>query len=138
MSAEDILAVHDLANRYTDAANRTDIDGMIAVYAPDGELDAFGNVFKGHDALREAFVAGVGSMELMNQVCSSPLIRIDGDRATARWNITEFARKQGSETLDLFIGNYEDEMVRVPGGWLFARRRLTRRTQLRANVTFRK
>src|SRR5215207_7870298 len=108
MSAADILAIHDLANRYTDSANRTDVDDMIAVYVPDGELEAFGNVFKGHDALREAFVAGVGNMELMNQVCSSPLIRIDGDRATARWNITEFARKQGSETLDLFIGNYED------------------------------
>lgn len=125
----DILAVRALADRYSDAANRLDAAAMAAVYTEDGEIVAFGNSFKGHKAIEGVFRQTIGLMEVMNQICSGAIIELAGDTARARWNVTEYAKRKDLDQLDLFIGNYEDEMVRTDVGWRFKRRVLTRRMQ---------
>ena len=125
----DILAIRALVDRYSDAANRLDPKGMAAVYAEDGEVVAFGNSFKGRETIEEVFGQTIGLMDVMNQVCSGAVIEVQGDKATARWNVTEYAKRKDLEQLDLFMGNYEDEMIRTEAGWRFQRRVLTRRMQ---------
>lgn len=128
---DDLVAIRALVDRYSDAANRMDAQGMASVYAENGEVDAFGKVFTGRAAIEEVFGQTIGLMEVMNQICSGGVIDLDGDTATARWTVTEYAKRRGLEQVDLFLGNYEDELVRAPDGWLFARRVLTRRMQAR-------
>lgn len=137
MSAEDILAIRALADRYSDAANRCDAKDMAAVYAEDAELVAFGNSFRGRAAIEDVFRGTIGLMEFMNQVCSGAVIAVDGDRATARWTVTEFAKRHDAEKLEMFMGKYEDELARGPDGWQFIRRTLSRRAQARFEATLR-
>jgi len=136
-TTDDIVAIRALTDRYSDAANRLDTSAMADVYAIDGELVAFGNPFAGRDAIRKVFEDTIGLMQVMNQVCSGAIIAVDGDRATARWNVTEFAKRHGADKLELFLGNYEDELVRTADGWAFARRVLTRRAQARFDAQIR-
>ena len=136
-TTDDIVAIRALADRYSDAANRLDTSAMADVYAIDGELVAFGNSFHGRDTIRKVFEDTIGLREVMNQVCSGAIIEVSSDRATARWNVTEFAKRRDLDKLDLFIGNYEDELVRTAEGWRFARRVLTRRAQARFDAQIR-
>ena len=58
-------------------------------------------------------------------------------RATARWTVTEFAKRHDAEKLEMFMGTYEDELARGPDGWQFIRRTLSRRAQARFEATLR-
>jgi len=137
MMEKDVLAIRALADRYSDAACRRDPGNMAAVYAEDGELVAFGNPITGRKALESAFVHTCDTFVLINQICSGAVITVDGDRATSRWTVTELVRRPGSDKLELFMGNYDDELVRVNGEWLYASRVLTRRAQARFDAEFR-
>jgi hypothetical protein len=133
----DLLAIRMLADRYSEAANRMDARGMAAVYAEDAELVSFEHSFKGRATIEKVFGETISLMDLMNQVCSGAVIEIMGDRATARWTVTEFAKRKALDKLELFLGDYEDELVRTPEGWLFSRRTLSRRMQCRFEAKLR-
>lgn len=52
------------------------------------------------------------------------MVQIDGDRATGQAYWTHLTSDgTGYGTVD-FFGHYEDEMVKVDGAWLFARRHI--------------
>ncbi len=137
MNLEDYLGICQLADRYTDAANRLDAAGMAAVYADEGELHAFGNVLAGREAIEESFTPMVQRFEFINQVCSAPDITVESDRATSRWTITEFNRRHGADKLEMFLGTYDDILERRDGEWCYLRRILTRKTQGRIDTLFR-
>lgn len=137
MEVTDILAIRSLADRYSDAANRMNTKDMAAVYTEDAELVAFGNSFKGRSAIEKVFESTFSEIEFMNQICSGAVIEVNGDRATSRWTVTEFNKRESRDRMELFLGNYEDELVRQNGQWLFARRILTRRVQVRIDGTIR-
>lgn len=137
MTTEDYLAIRQLADRYTDAANRLDATGMAAVYAEEGELHAFGNVLAGRAAIEASFTPMVERFEFINQVCSAPIITVDGDRGTSRWTITEFNRRHGADKLEMFLGTYDDMLERRDGEWCYLRRTLIRKTQGRIDTLFR-
>ena len=134
---DDIVAIRSLVDRYSAAANRLDSSGMAAVYADDGELLALGNPLIGRPAIEAAFAQTMGKFDVMNQICSGGVIAIDADRATGHWTVTEFSKRTDFDRLELFLGNYDDELVRTPDGWRFARRVLTRRLQSRIEGTIR-
>ncbi len=133
----DLLAIRMLADRYSEAANRMNARDMAAVYAEDGVLVSFGHSFEGRAAIEKVFGETIGLMEVMNQVCSAAVIEVDGDRATARWTVTEFAKRKAHDKLELFLGDYADELVRTEAGWQFSRRVLTRRMQCRFEAQLR-
>lgn len=126
-----------LADQYSDAANSMDAHGMAAVYAEDAVLISFEHRFEGRAAIEKMFGETISLMELMNQVCSGAVISIDVDRATARWTVTEFAKRKALDKLEMFIGNYDGELVRTPQGWRFSKRVLTRRMQCRFEAKLR-
>lgn len=123
-AAEDELAIRSLAAAYTDAVNRRDGEGMAAVYAEDGILHspAAGEPLQGIERLRKRFKRLVEvEREFLMQLSHSGVVDLDGDRATARWWFSEIKRPTGG-AFEMIFGVYQDEMVRTPAGWRFARR----------------
>ena len=121
----DIVAIRALVDQYSAGANRLNPKEMAAVYAEDGEVVAFGTGFKGRDTIEEVFSQTIGLMEVMSQICSGGEITVDGDTAKGHWTVTEYAKRKDMEQVDLFLGDYEDEMVRTADGWRFAQRTFT-------------
>ena len=104
----DIVSIRSLLDRYSAAANRLD---SIA----------------GRDAIEAVFAQTMGMFDVMNPICSGGVIAIDGDHATGHWTITELSKRSNFDKLEIFLGNYDDDLIRTPDGWRFARRVLSRR-----------
>ncbi|MBV9996918.1 MAG: nuclear transport factor 2 family protein [Caulobacteraceae bacterium] len=130
MLTDDIVAIRRLADLYSDAANRGDAAAMASVYAEEAVLTAYGETFHGRAAIEQGFEGMVERVEIVNQICSAGVFTVDGDRATARWTVTGFTKRRDSDKLQLFLGNYDDELVRTAAGWRFSRRILSRRAQM--------
>lgn len=138
MNAEDTLAIRMLIDQYSDAANRCSAEDMAAVYSEDGEVVPLGEKpIRGREALVEVFAYTIAQMEFMNQVCSGVVIEETETGATSRCTVTEFAKRRDKDKLDIFLGTYEDVLVRTEEGWRFARRVLSRRAQARFEATLR-
>lgn len=126
-NAEDELAVRSLAAAYSDAVNRRDAEGMAAVFAPDGiiEKPGFGDPVQGVEKILKRYRRLQRERDFLCQMIHSGIVEIDGDRATARWWFSELKKPAGSEDWLSMIGVYQDEAVRTPEGWRFARRMQT-------------
>jgi uncharacterized protein (TIGR02246 family) len=122
-NAEDESAIRSLAAAYTDAVNRRDGEGMAAVYASDGKLQAaIGDPIVGRDKLTKRFKRLVEKeREFLMQLTHSGVVEVVGDTATARWWFSEIKRPAGG-TFEMIFGLYQDEVVRTAEGWRFARR----------------
>ncbi|MGV0050519.1 nuclear transport factor 2 family protein [Mycobacterium colombiense] len=98
VTAADMMAIQQLAVGYAEAISRGDIDEAVQVYAPDGVLasptteDAVG-----HSAIAAVLRRTIGNLELVFQTVHLGLVHVDGDRAAARFPITEWARGRGDQ-----------------------------------------
>lgn len=125
--AADIIAINHLAVSYADAICRGEIDEAVLVYADDGVLrspttaDAIGR-----PAIANVIRTAIAGMELVFQTVHLGLVRVDGDRAWARYPITEWGRR--GERCVQFLGCYDDELTRTTDGWRFSARYLAPRT----------
>ena len=138
MQIQDRIEIQDLVNRYSDAANRQDAEAMANVYAPDGRLIALGNEpYLGRAKILEIFRGSMARVEYLTQICAAGIVDVDGERATGRWTITEFAKYRDNDKLSYFQGTYEDVMVKTGEGWLFAERILKRTAQARFEAVLR-
>ena len=123
----DELAIRSLTAAYTDAINRCDIDDIAHVYDDDAVFTMMDRPsVTGRDAILDVLRATVARYRLVMQLLHSGIVRLDGDRAWARWQITEF-QVLNDESRRFIAGRYEDEYVRRPDGWKFARRTYTAR-----------
>jgi len=79
--------------------------------------------------LLEAILAAAkgitGTLEYMVQLNSPAIIVVDGDRATAHSIIRECGKYAGKQLNLEVLGVYDDELVRLPEGWRFAKRRFS-------------
>jgi hypothetical protein len=118
--AEERAAIENLQARYLFALDFKDHDLYVTTFTPDGVLD----VGNGAAVGREAIKAAVANMPGGRHHITNLVLRIDGDRATARaaWMHTG-KNAEGRMTIGGF-GHYEDDLVKVNGEWLFARRRI--------------
>jgi hypothetical protein len=65
-----------------------------------------------------------GGLEFVFQTVHLGLVQVDGDRARARFPITEWARRRSDGRPIQFLGIYQDEAVRLDVGWRLSRREL--------------
>lgn len=127
-NSADVIAIQNLAVGYAEAISRGEIDEAVQVYAPDGVLaspttdDAVG-----HEAIADVLRATTGGLEFVFQTVHLGLVHVDGDRAGARFPITEWARRASDGRPIQFLGVYEDDAVRLDVGWRFSRRQLVPR-----------
>jgi uncharacterized protein (TIGR02246 family) len=121
---EDEMAIRALAAAYADAVNRRDADGMAAVFAPDGiiEKPGYGDPVQGRELIARRYRRLQRERQFLCQMIHSGVVHVAGDRATARWWFSEMKLPaDGGDWLSM-IGVYQDEVVRLPEGWRFARR----------------
>lgn len=118
--AEDRALIENLQARYLFALDFKDHDLYVTTFTPDGILD----VGNGEVIGREAIKAAVANMPGGRHHITNLVLRIDGDHAIARagWLHTG-KNNEGRMTIGGF-GHYEDDLVKVDGEWLFAKRRI--------------
>jgi uncharacterized protein (TIGR02246 family) len=135
--AEDRAEIEDLQARYMFALDFKDADTYASTFTEDGVLD-YGPVVKGRDAIKKV-IAGMGQRAADEAAkdtsglrpavgrhnISNIVIKIDGNKANGRayWFHYSNNNPKRTATLDSF-GNYEDEMVKVDGKWLFSKRKI--------------
>jgi len=134
---DDRALIEDLQARYLFAFDFGDPEGYAGTFAPDGILDFGWGEIKGREAIAKFIVDGRKRTEearanvkpgelpsVGRHIINNIVVKIDGKKAhgVAYWtHMTSGSNGRG--TVD-FFGHYEDEMVKVKGEWLFARRRI--------------
>ncbi|MCW2365854.1 hypothetical protein M2333_001593 [Sphingobium sp. B11D3B] len=135
--ADDRAAIEDLHGRYLFAFDWHDAASYAATFAEDGTLDYGAGEIKGRKAIA-AFIeegrkravearAKVPAGERPKggrHIISNIVVKLDGNKAhgLAYWTHMT-SGPTGYGTVD-FWGHYEDELVKVDGQWLYARRRI--------------
>jgi len=104
--------------------NRRDFEGMAAVFAPDGiiEKPGYGDPVQGVEKITKRYRRLQQERDFLCQMIHSGIVELDGDRATARWWFSEIKKPVGSDEWLSMIGVYQDDAIRLPQGWRFARR----------------
>lgn len=118
--ADERALIENLQARYLFALDFKDHDLYVTTFTPHGVLD----VGNGEIVGREAIKAAVANMPGGRHHITNLVLRIDGDRATGRaaWMHTG-KNAEGRMTIGGY-GHYEDDLVKVDGEWLFAKRRI--------------
>jgi ketosteroid isomerase-like protein len=133
--AEDRALIENMSNHYMVAVDAGDIETVMDTWAEDGVLDWVGGVEHGKAEIREAMsrFAGAGVMgtlppeaterQRMRHQIINHVITVNGDTATsfAYWFAMHNRTTHGQVEL-LFMGHYEDELVRIDGEWKFKKR----------------
>lgn len=134
---DDRALIEDLQARYLFAFDFGDPEGYSGTFAPDGILDFGWGEIKGRDAIAKFIVDGRKRTEearaktpagqrpnVGRHIISNIVVKVDGNkaRALAYWSHMT-SGPDGRGGVD-FFGHYEDELVKVNGEWLFARRRI--------------
>jgi uncharacterized protein (TIGR02246 family) len=123
LSAEDQLAIRDLAARYNHAIDGGDGAAYADTFVEDGVLDAGELVLEGRKALEEFATAFAGSMRAPRHIATSLVIDGEGDRAELRAYVQMFAMVgQPPQHVVTASGTYADSLARVDGSWRFVRR----------------
>ncbi len=134
--AEDRAEIEDLMARYLFAIDYNDWDAYVETFAPDGELEFASGTSKGRPAIREMvakFAEGIGRFyhtedgkpAKLRHVILQSAVRVEGDHAWARSLWLEMANHGPQDTMKMgTYGLYEDQLKKVNGQWLFAKRRV--------------
>lgn len=133
--AEDRALIENMSNHYMVAVDAGDIETVMRTWADDGVLDWVGGVEHGKAEIRAAMsrFGGAGVMGTLpadaterqrtrHQIINH-VITVDGDTATsfAYWFAMTNRTTHGQIEF-LYMGHYEDELVRVNGEWKFKKR----------------
>ena len=130
--AEDRSEIEDLQARYLFALDFHDPDLYVSTFTEDGILDVGSGAIKGREAIRQTIARmpqpaatpglhpAVGRHNISNIV-----LKVEGNKATGRsyWFHYSNDNPKRAGVFDGF-GHYEDELVKVKGRWLFAKRRI--------------
>jgi uncharacterized protein (TIGR02246 family) len=120
-------AIRTLTAAYTDAINRADIDDIARMYADDAVFTMMDRPSViGRAAILDTLRSTVARYQLIMQLLHSGVVQVDGDRARARWQVTELQITNDGQSR-FVAGRYEDEHVRDDGSWRFIRRTFTAR-----------
>lgn len=134
---DDRALIEDLQARYLFAFDFGDPQGYAGTFTPDGILDFGQGEVKGREAIAKFITDGRKRTEearaktpagerpsVGRHIINNTVVKVDGKKArsTSYWtHMTSGSNGRG--TVD-FFGHYEDELVKVDGKWLFARRRI--------------
>jgi hypothetical protein len=92
-TADDYVALRQVAERYVDAVNRFDPVAWGATWAPDGEW-ATASVTKGRAEIVERWTSVMKSIpNVYMHVYSGVIEDVDEDRARGRWYMGEFLNR---------------------------------------------
>jgi hypothetical protein len=120
----DELAIRNLAERFSDAANRKDGDAFQALWAKEGKwiIGAPINMeFSGKENMGSSVTHMLGLWDFFVQLSGPGVVILQGDSAKARFYVNEIARgKDGKGNYNLSM--YEDSLVKIEGKWYYKKR----------------
>lgn len=125
-ATDDIVEIQQLLATYVYAIDAKDYDALDAVFVPGATVDyrAAGGAAGHWPTMKTWLKAALAPFPLTQHLIGLPLIRLDGDRASARtmlFNPMRFARPAGDQLF--FVGcTYVDDLVRTRDGWRIAKR----------------
>ena len=134
--ARDRAEIEDLMARYLFALDYNDMDSFMTMFTDDAEFEfargtAVGkaNILATVKAFKERiatiYVDEDGNPAILRHVLAHTAIRVEGDRAWTRAQWFEMANDApGKKPKVGTYGIYEDELRKVGGRWLFAKRRI--------------
>ena len=134
--AQDRAQIEDLMARYLFAIDYNDWDAYVETFAPDGVLEFASGSSTGRPAIRAMvakFAEGIGRFyhtedgkpAKLRHVILQSVIRVEGRHAWARSLWLEMANHGPGDTMKMgTYGLYEDELVKIDGQWLFAKRQV--------------
>src|SRR5712671_6492327 len=129
--------IRDLALRYCDAIVRRDVDGVMDVFAEDGEFVVPEQAFHvdekttGSEKAERRYqgLAALRKMYADSMISPAPLpmagnniVRLSGENTAVGRCMAQIRFAHNSKLLS--VGYYDDEYVRTPCGWKFKRRRV--------------
>lgn len=133
--AEDRAIIENMSNHYMAAVDAGDIETVMNTWHQDGVLEWVGGVENGKDEIRDA-MSNFGGAALMGTLPATAterrrtrhqivnhVIDVEGDTATsfAYWFAMTNNTSHGQVEM-LYMGHYEDQLVRENGQWLFLKR----------------
>ena len=124
---EDKLAIEERIGIYNQSLDQGRYEDFLACWCEDGVFDGLGGPYVGKAAIRK-FTDGYDNgyrlrLNGLRHFTVNIVSRIDGDRAMSSSHLQlVITGAKGAHIL--FTGLYEDELRRVGGEWLFARRKL--------------
>lgn len=119
----DTLNIQQLYARYSDAIARKDPETFASCWSEDAYWLLLGNEFRGRKEIVQAYSNSVAGTDFILHLASAPLISIDEDRARVRSQVQEIIHFSGSGAM-LILANYNDELRKIDGQWLFTDRRI--------------
>ncbi|MFC8043897.1 nuclear transport factor 2 family protein [Nocardia sp. NPDC057353] len=114
--SDDLLEIQQTLARYAVTITKGDIEGLLAVFTPDGSYSAFGDTYT-LDLFPDLVAAAPKGLFLTGL----PVLEIDGDTAEGTQPLCFIDQS----THDMRIGYYTDALVRTADGWRIKTRRMT-------------
>ena len=117
MSTEDLMEIQQLLARYAVHITRGDLDGVLAVFTPDGTYSAFGDTYP-----LDEFPALIAAAPKGLFLTGTPVIELsNSDNATGTQPLCFIDHA----THDMRIGYYNDSYLRTGEGWRLRTRAMT-------------
>ncbi|MBS0503348.1 MAG: nuclear transport factor 2 family protein [Proteobacteria bacterium] len=122
----DIVEIQQLLAAYVFAIDAKDFDALDRVFTPDATFDysVTGGETGDYAKIKPWLKKALAPFPVTQHLIGLPLIRLNGDTATARtmlFNPMQLGRPGGDHLF--FVGaTYVDDLVRTPEGWRIARR----------------
>ncbi|MBH0123506.1 nuclear transport factor 2 family protein [Rhodococcus sp. NPDC003382] len=115
-TTDDLVEINQLLARYAVNMTKNDVEGVMAVFTPDGTYRAFGDAFT-LDQFPELVAAAPKGLFMTG----TALVELDGDTATG----TQPLCFVDQTTHNMRIGYYSDTYVRTEDGWRLKTRSMT-------------
>jgi len=99
-------------------------DEFADIWAEDAEFVLGGETTRGRDAIRASIEATQPPERRGRHLAVNVEVDVDGDEASAVVDFMFWARDREGKAKLMFLGRYDDRLVRTDGGWRFARREI--------------
>ncbi len=126
MNVEEIaarLAIQELANRYTDAILRNDVEAYADCWSEAASWHIMGQIVEGRNAIVTFYKTLTEQARHVRHVAHSPILKVAGAGAEGRWQVTEtICGADGSGSV--ILGVYDDTYANEESVWRFTERKI--------------
>ena len=118
------MAIRELHEQYGDAVRRHNADEWILCWAEDATWAYRGGEITGRDAIRARWIQAMEAYKFINFLTQPGATIVSGNRATVRCHTIEFMQPvEGPDRWQ--FGQYDDELIKTNGIWLYQKRTFT-------------
>ena len=117
----DVEQIKQLKHRYCAFCDEQyDPDGIAELFVEDGIWDGgtFGRA-ESREGIRRFFGDTSKQVEFANHYVTNPIIEIDGDNATGRWDLWQPMITVPDPTALWLVAKYREQYVRQKDNWMF-------------------